>query len=779
MKQIVFYLFLFILLFNGKTFSQPVFPPDGEIFRDDILPKVEILIHPDSLALIYEFPESNHEYPAIFIFDNGATPDTVENVGFRLRGNTSRSAKKKSFKVSFNTFISGRKYQCLEKMNLNGEHNDPSVIRSKLCWELFRKFDVPAPSSNHIKFYINGNFYGVYINVEHIDEEFVNSRFGNQDGNLYKCLWPADLNYLGSNPELYKFGNDDRRAYDLKTNRSEDDYSDLAFFIDVLNNTPLDELPCALEKIFNIYDYLKIIAVDILTADWDGYIFNKNNFYLYHNTETGKFEYIPYDLDNTFGIDWFGISWIDRNIYEWSPGSTEEYRPLYDRIILIQKYRDQLSYYFSLLIGLMNPDDYFPEIDTKREMIYPWISVDPFYPLDYGFSVSDFLNSYNQELGGHVVYGLKPFISGRLLSANAQLQLNNIQPVVKYISSNRPGLFDEIFITAFVEDENSEPVVELVYTINNGAVSDCPMFDDGRHNDGESDDNIYGCILEPFLQSGKLNFQVSADDSSGLSTLSPCEAVELLIMESTFPKLYINEFLSANNSVNADEYGEYDDWIEIYNGDTDSVWLGDKYLTDKLSNPDKWQFPDMTIEPGEFLLIWADNNPEQGELHTNFKLSKNGEQIGIFDSGNTGFAVIDTLSYGPQNEDISYGRKPDGADYWLFYLFPTPGISNSLSLIENNNFSDVSVQVYPNPFFNDLDICLSLKKRGEIKVEILSLTGQRIRTIIDANANPGIFHLKWNGEDSFNRKVKTGLYFCRIFFDEKPVKTEKISFMNF
>ena len=79
--------------------------------------------------------------------------------------------------------------------------------------------------------YINDRYYGLYINTEHVDEEFVESRFGNNMGNLYKCLYPADLNYLGSNPEDYK-----NNGYTLKTNTEQDDFTDLINFISVLNN---------------------------------------------------------------------------------------------------------------------------------------------------------------------------------------------------------------------------------------------------------------------------------------------------------------------------------------------------------------------------------------------------------------------------------------------------------------------------------------------------------------------------------------------------------------
>ncbi|MRR23585.1 hypothetical protein EG830_11475, partial [bacterium] len=194
--------------------SQPSFPDNGQLFADTVVPVVYITIPPDSLAWIYANPYSDREFRATFVFDNGAVRDTVNPVGFRLRGNTSRQSRKKSFKVSFNTFTEGGKYQGVEKINLNGEHNDPSVMRSKIMWDILRKWSIPAPRANHVRVYINGSYYGLYINVEHIDEEFAKSRFGNKDGNLYKCLYPADLAYSGGDPASYKIWNGSRWVYE-------------------------------------------------------------------------------------------------------------------------------------------------------------------------------------------------------------------------------------------------------------------------------------------------------------------------------------------------------------------------------------------------------------------------------------------------------------------------------------------------------------------------------------------------------------------------------------
>ncbi len=89
--------------------------------------------------------------------------------------------------------------------------------------------------------------------------------FDNQgDGNLYKCTYPADLDYISNNPDDYKFALWGTRHYELKTNEYIDDYSDLSTFISVLNNTPAANLSCALAQKFHVSEYLKIAAIKAL-----------------------------------------------------------------------------------------------------------------------------------------------------------------------------------------------------------------------------------------------------------------------------------------------------------------------------------------------------------------------------------------------------------------------------------------------------------------------------------------------------------------------------------
>jgi hypothetical protein len=706
------FLFVFVAL---SGIPQPVHPDDGEVYRDDVVPRVDIFIHPDTLQWIYDNPESNIEWRATFVFDNGFVNDTVDEIGFRIRGNTSRWSAKKSFKVSFNTYHTGRRYYGVKKLNLNGEHNDPSVARAKLCWDLGRDFGLPVPRSNHVEVYINNNYHGLYINVEHINDDFVESRFGNQYGNLYKCLWPADLDYLGSNPDAYKYEQSGRRAYELKTHEVYDDYSDLAHFIDVLNNTPTDDLPCALEQIFNVQDYLKTIAFDVVTGNWDGYIFNKNNFYLYHNPVTGKFEYILYDLDNTFGIDWFGVDWGYRNIYQWSPSDHQnEPRPLYNRLMDVQKYRDWYSFYLDQLIDeLLVQPDYFEYMDAIRDKIYPFIINDPYYPQDYGFSPNDFLQAFETGWGGHVPYGLKQYLTTRVGSIQDQLDLNPTHPAISYFQLQHQGINQPTDISVFVSDDQAGLSVWLYYNIDQTGFLNVPM------TAGSS--GFYHASLPALNQEGVVQYFVEAQDASGNSTIYPCEPAELYVAPAYTSGLFINEFMASNQTIIYDSEGDYEDWIELWNGGDDPVWLGDKYLSDKLDNPNRWSMPDYTIMPGDFLLIWADSDPEQGFFNTNFSLSKDGEAIGIFNNEASGFTPIDTYTFGPQQTDISLGRSPDGNENWVFFDEPTPGSTNGINVVVDSIHTGNELVLYPNPVSGDW---LSFSR--EISFDVFNLAGAKM-----------------------------------------------------
>ncbi|MHC4440078.1 MAG: lamin tail domain-containing protein, partial [Planctomycetota bacterium] len=143
--------------------------------------------------------------------------------------------------------------------------------------------------------------------------------------------------------------------------------------------------------------------------------------------------------------------------------------------------------------------------------------------------------------------------------------------------------------------------------------------------------------------------------------------------------LAINELMASNSNVIRDPQGQYDDWIEIHNYGPDAIDIGGMYLTDNLSDATKWRIPAgnpaaTTIPAGGYLLIWADNDTTDAGLHANFKLSADGEEIGLFDTD--GVTLIDSINFAEQTTDISYGRFPDAGDYWQNFETPSPGAQN-------------------------------------------------------------------------------------------------------
>ena len=168
------------------------------------------------------------------------------------------------------------------------------------------------------------------------------------------------------------------------------------------------------------------------------------------------------------------------------------------------------------------------------------------------------------------------------------------------------------------------------------------------------------------------------------------------------PDLKINEILASNSNGIRDEFGENDDWIEIYNAGENGIDLGGLYITDSLGDQDKWMIPgtDSTVtnvEPGGFIVLWADNEPEQGSLHLGFKLSKSGEQVGLFQLLEESMILLDSMTYSTQTTDISLARSPDATGPWTVFIHPTPGAHN-FSLGENIRNADLlAIRVYPNP----------------------------------------------------------------------------------
>ncbi len=189
-----------------------------------------------------------------------------------------------------------------------------------------------------------------------------------------------------------------------------------------------------------------------------------------------------------------------------------------------------------------------------------------------------------------------------------------------------------------------------------------------------------------------IKFKVNKSLHTEMKTFYCLILFQLFIISTYFDftsaqNLYINEFMSANNSTIADpDFNSYADWIEIYNAGPAEVNLKDYYITDDLNEPKKFRFTtDLIIQPEEYILIWADDSSTGN--HTNFKLSTSGEAIGLF---NPVVELIDSYTFSEQQDDISEGRFPDGGTEWVKYFPASPGSANN----ENNIFNRLDDPVF-------------------------------------------------------------------------------------
>jgi hypothetical protein len=423
--------FLVVTFFTNIS-AQVYNPNFNEEYIQDYLPSIEItmfdtaynwMIHPDNV-----WSDVYQHATAVYHGSNNQTIN-YSDLGIRLRGNTSRTKHKKSFKIHFETYTSNQYFFGLKKLNLKAETNDPSLIREHLVMNLYREVNIPVARVNHVKLYINANYMGLYSSIEQIDKRFLLSRFNNDTGNLYKCSWGADLADIG---DVYDDG-----IYELKTNETTNDRSKLMAFVNFLSTSSDTNFEMNIESYFNVNTYLKQLAIEVLIGHWDAYSYNMNNYYLYHNPSKNWFEYIPYDADNTFGIDWVNRDWSDRNIYDWAKHGNDQ-RPLHIRILNINKYLELYSQIISDLIQTrFNASHQMLLASSYHSLISNEVHNDTFYPLDFGFTNQNFDKSLLESISNtHVDYGIEPFIDRRVSYALSQLNQNHLSVDENLLSNN-------------------------------------------------------------------------------------------------------------------------------------------------------------------------------------------------------------------------------------------------------------------------------------------------------------------------------------------------------
>ena len=164
--------------------------------------------------------------------------------------------------------------------------------------------------------------------------------------------------------------------------------------------------------------------------------------------------------------------------------------------------------------------------------------------------------------------------------------------------------------------------------------------------------------------------------------------------------IVINEVMTCNGSAVEDDFGEYTDWIELYNNSSQAINLNQWNLSDDEDDIDKWQFPDTTIFPNDFILVFCSGRDTLSfYLHASFKLNSSVEPVILSDENED---IIDQYSSVSLSNNISYGRIEDGSEEKTYFYISSPGFSNS------NSFELNEVLFSHNAGFYDSNIELSI-----------------------------------------------------------------------
>jgi len=297
-------------------------------------------------------------------------------------------------------------------------------------------------------------------------------------------------------------------------------------------------------------------------------------------------------------------------------------------------------------------------------------------------------------------------------------------PVISTLSRDTPlpSSTDTVTVTAFVTDQIGVSSVELMLDTGSGFAPQL-MFDDGLHGDGPAGNSTYGTFIGPQTSHTLVRYYVRATDTAVQQSEFPfClpRSYFAYTVDHEPPELVINEIVALNQTglVDPDDPvpGSREDWFELRNAGAVAVDLGGMFAANSLVQSLEWQLPDVTLEPGGYLVIFADDDVDQGPLHTNFRLNAPlGSEIALYDTIDHGNVMIDGFRFGKQDADVAFGYFPEDSDAPEYLTTPTPGASNETSALRS---SVVINEFLTTSALGGIDDWVELYNRGSVLVNL-------------------------------------------------------------
>ena len=559
------------------------------------------------------------DVPATLIVDGKEYP----NVGVHFRGMSSFDHVPATYKRSLNVsmdFVDGNQrlygYKTLNLLNCNG---DASMMSSVLYSHIAARH-LPVAKANLIKVVINGEYWGIYSNVQQFNKQFLDEHFDSSKGARWKVSGNPNadggLRYLGDEIAPY------RERFEIKSKDKEESWRALIELCRVLNETSEDRLVESLEPILNIDGLLWFLALDVALVNSDGYWTRASDYNIFRDRD-GRFHIIPHDMNEAF-----------------KDGRGRGGSPL----------------------GRRGPGG--PPPGGRGQ---------------FGGGRGGFPGRGPEQGGrggpgggGHGDATLDPLVgldSDRMPLRSRLLRipelrtryLQNVRAIAGQLDWKRAGGLVAETRKLIADDVRRDTKKLTTWDDFEIAMNDKPL--EGAASLRNFFDKRRAFLLRyPAIQSLPETDE-AREKADEVSLLKGAPVV-------------INELMASNKKSVKDSQGRFHDWIELHNRSDQKVDLSTLFLSDAARSLKKWQFPKgTTIEPGQHLIVWADGNDLQSDgLHTNFKLSKDGEAVLLCREFEGELQVWDQVRFGPQQVDVSIGRTGEAGLVRLSK--PTPGRPN-------------------------------------------------------------------------------------------------------
>lgn len=650
------------------------------------------------------------------IIDGTSIPD----VGVRYKGYSSYSSsrEKNPFNIKLDHVHAGQNYQGYEKLKLSNVIQDPSFLREVLSYEIARQY-MPASQANYANVYVNDVLVGLYTNIEDVSKEFVDTHFGSR-GNPFVKGNPASVDLNGENANLSNTpGTDIADYFDLYSLESDEGWDELYTLIDVLNNDPEN-----VHEVLNVDRTLWMHAFNYALINFDSYVGYAQNYYMYMD-DNARWNPILWDMNMSFAsfrltdasTYWNGFSIaqaITIDPLEHLNSVSVQPRPLMRNLFENPTYqRMYLAHMRTIVDENFADHSYYNRAEDLRDIIAPYVQADT----NKFYSYQAFLDNLDETFVDLIDYpGIAELIDQRTVYLYDYPGFTN-QPIVSDVAHFPIEITvdEEVAITATIVGADSAFLA--FKTSANGLFEHVELKDDGLNSDGAAGDGVFGARIT--ASSSVIHYYIYAENGTA-GVFEPVRAAyEFHTIETQMNPgdLVINEFMALNSGTVVDENGDPDDWIELYNRSMDPRSTAGLYLSDDAADPTKWALPSRILQPAEYMIIWADGQPGQGEDHANFRLEATGESVilGYADS-----TVIDQVNFGNQYEISSTGRYPNGTGVFR-ELYPTFKAWNSPEGIDD---LDRFLRLFPNP--TNGDITLILDGNEPYEMVIVSPDGKRI-----------------------------------------------------